>query len=223
MSRSMNEIRVGVTSGPTRAWLDPVRYIANASTGELGSRIADRFAEAGASVDYVVGPGAWRPKAESVRIHEIETPDALLSTLEEMSRREDSPPFDLWIHAMAVLDYVPELTATDKIPSQSPQLELRLVSTPKVILHFKRLFPQALLVGFKLESSSCPDELRSAAKRAAAKARCDLVVANSVPFRDPNGHDAYFWEPSGRTWAGPHSGKTAIADNLFRWARKAIP
>jgi phosphopantothenoylcysteine synthetase/decarboxylase len=212
-----------VTSGPTRAWIDPVRYIANASTGELGSRVADRFAEAGASVDYVAGVGAWMPRNESIRIHEVETPSDLLSALEELSNLGAARPFDLWIHAMAVLDYVPERRSNEKIPSHHPQLNLRFVSTPKVILRFKSLFPRALLVGFKLETTDRTEELRNAASSTAEKAHCDLVVANAVPFRDPGNHEAYFWEPSERAWTGPFTGKATIADNLFHWVQKVIP
>ena len=223
MSRPTFDIRVGVTSGPTRAWLDPVRYVANASTGELGSLVADRFAESGAWVDYVAGPGALRPKNGSIRIHEVETPDDLLERLEELSNLDNARPFDLWVHAMAVLDYVPKRTAEEKIPSHSPQLTLRLVSTPKIILRFKSLFPQALLVGFKLETSNRSEELQGAARNTAEKARCDLVVANTAPFRDPSNHEAYFWEPSDGAWTGPFAGKATIADNLFHWAEKVIP
>src|SRR5690606_12907870 len=122
---SITGLRMGVTSGPTRAWIDPVRYIANASTGELGALIADRLAERGASVELIAGQGAVLPQHPSVRIHSIETIQDLENGLQSLAADAGSP-FTAWIHAMAVLDYVPGNTSPTKIASGEPVLKMTL-------------------------------------------------------------------------------------------------
>jgi len=211
-----------VTAGPTRAWIDPVRYIANASTGSLGSLIADRFAGAGAEVDYIAGPGACKPENRLVTIHEVETPADVMIRLETLAQSVSRAPFGLWVHAMAVLDFVPPLTNPKKINSEKECLTLHLVPTPKILRRFKFFFPNSLLVGFKLETTKDPEKLRCAARIQAAEAGCDLVVANAPPFQDPENHRAYFWDSRRAVWSGPILGKPAIAETLFEWAGKAL-
>jgi phosphopantothenoylcysteine synthetase/decarboxylase len=214
-------MRIGITSGPTRAWLDPVRYLANASTGRLGSLIAERLAASGASIDYVVGPGgACPPTSDRVVCHEVEGVSDLMGCIEDLALRQGEVPYRAWIHAMAVLDYVPIVTSPHKIVSAEERLHLTLRRTPKVIAHFKRLFPESLLVGFKLTSPIDPDHLRAEADRLAQENGCDLVVANPAPFQDPSAHQAFFWEPAFENWTGPYQGKENIAQELVAWLER---
>jgi len=221
MAGRLSGCRVGITSGPTRAWIDPVRFVANASTGELGALLGDGFVAAGAKVDYVVGPGGKIPNGGSVRLHPVESPPDLVETLETLSRSSLRDPFHIWVHAMAVLDYVPAESHSEKIPSGSETLELSLVPTPKVILLFRPLFPDAFLVGFKLATTDREEILRSEATDLAEKAGCHLVVANTAPFRDPSHHTAYLWEPGTSRWVGPFTGKPTIAREIVHWVAAA--
>lgn len=207
--------RVGITYGPTRAWIDPVRYLANASSGVLGALIADKFDSAGARVEAIVGPNSAPPKSARIKIHSIESPAQLEAALHSLSQSHTEDPFRLWIHAMAVLDFVPEQTRPEKIPSEENGIELKLVSTPKIIDSFRDLFPDSFLVGFKLLSGDNLGDLKEAAENLGRRAACDLVVANFQPFRDPAAHRAYFWNGAPNEWSGPHNGKQAIAEEIF--------
>jgi phosphopantothenoylcysteine synthetase/decarboxylase len=179
--------------------------------------IADLLAEAGANVDGIWGSGAVVPRHPSIRLHRIETPSDLLRTLEALAQSPIGPAIAVWIHAMAVLDYAPAETQSEKISSGHEELVIRLVPTPKVISHFKRLFPSASLVGFKLKTTEDPAQLKEAAISLAESNGCDLVVANPSPFQDPGRHTGYLWEPGSGVWSGPFSGKHEIAELLVGW------
>lgn len=206
--------RIGVTAGPTRAWIDPVRYLANASTGELGSLIAEGLAERGASVDLVHGPGSRLPTRADIRRHPVETVADLEGALERLA--SEPTPFDVWVHAMAVLDYIPSEASPGKISSNQEEWVLRLKPTPKVIGRFKVLFPSALLVGFKLETTEDVGELRREAETLSRRHGCDLVVANACPFHTPGVHTAHLLDPEAEdSWTGPFEGKHEIARALI--------
>lgn len=206
--------RVGVTAGPTRAWIDPVRYLANASTGELGTLIAEGLAERGARVDLVHGPGSLVPTLPGVQTHPIETVADLETALVKLA--SEPTPFDVWIHAMAVLDYIPTEASTEKISSNQDEWVLRLKPTPKVIARFKVLFPTALLIGFKLETTADVDELRREAETLCRRHGCDLAAANFCPFHTPGLHTAYLFDPEAEdSWTGPFEGKREIARALI--------
>ncbi|MCG3196335.1 MAG: hypothetical protein GHCLOJNM_00808 [bacterium] len=212
--------RFGVTAGPTRAWLDPVRYLANASTGSLGAMISDKLGSMGAAVDHILGPGAVRPIHPNVRIHEADTPQDVIRCVEMFSG--DAPPFDAWIHAMAILDFIPAETSPEKIDSDREEWNLKLIPTPKIIRRFKALYPDALLVGFKLETGDNLEDLKSAARHLGIKADCNLVVANFAPFKNPGKHTGFLFEPSVEKWSEPYIGKEAIADALVNWLLRRL-
>ncbi len=214
---------IGVTAGPTRAWIDPVRYLANASTGALGALIAEHLATLGATVTTILGPGALLPTHPSIRLLHIETPADLLATLQQLALTQEGVRFSYWIHAMAVLDYVPAVTNTRKISSDLGEWSLALKPAPKVIRHLKGLFPHAGLIGFKLASCTDPEELRWAAMQLADLAHCDLVVANPPPFDDPSIHKAWFWERQSSSWTGPIQGKPEIAQAISAWICRHPP
>ena len=119
------------------------------------------------------------------------------------------------IHAMAVLDYVPETVTDQKIPSGQDELVVRLVKTPKLISLIKELSPRTLLVGFKLEVDAHKDQLIEAARALMERSHCDLVVANDLaPIEAGQEHVAYLVDESGVGDA--IAGKEAIADEIVQ-------
>jgi phosphopantothenoylcysteine synthetase/decarboxylase len=216
--------------------LDPVRYLANQSSGELGCRIIWKLLELGATVDALIGPGAGSPlplpaacpHQGGVTCISVETPNDLFQEIHRLAGHQghasprEPKQYAGWIHAMAVLDYVPAQRATEKISSEQGEWAPKLVPTPKIIRLFKDLFPESLLVGFKLLTSVDPLQLREAAFKLATAARCDLVVANPAPFAAPASHQAWFLDQVHQKWSGPVVGKEQIADNLVQWIRNTL-
>jgi len=185
-----------ITSGPTRGYIDAVRYISNKSTGKLGATIANEFLRQGAFVTFVYGTDSVIPDttllekdcASRLTLIEIETVDDLLSVIQEKLKDKS---FDAVVHAMAVLDYTPEKHSNGKIPSNKDKLVVTFVRTPKVIRLIRKVWPHAFLVSFKLEVGLSKDELIERAYASLIENGADLVVANNQDEIVGDKHRAY--------------------------------
>src|SRR3990167_5246297 len=185
-----------VTSGPTRGYIDAVRYISNKSTGNLGATIATEALKRDACVTFVYGTGSSAPnttllgkdRSSRLTLIEIETIDDLLITIQEKLKGKS---FDAITHAMAVLDYSPEKQSEGKIASIKDTLTITLLKTPKVIKQIRALWPDAFLIGFKLEVGLSKDELMGRAYASIIESGADLVVANNQYEIAEDKHSAY--------------------------------
>jgi len=164
--------RVLVTSGPTNEPIDPVRYIANRSSGKQGHAIAAAAAAAGAEVVLVSGP-VNLPDPPGVTVKKIETARQMLETV------ETSLPADVAIFAAAVADWRAERTSDSKIKKQAGRTPtLALTENPDIlstIAHRKSGRPH-LVIGFAAET----DDLIANARAKLARKGCDWIVANDV-------------------------------------------
>jgi len=167
--------RILITSGPTRQYLDPVRYLTNASSGRMGRALAEAALALGHEVVIVSGPVnvAYPPAA---RVVPVITTDELL----EACRREFAA-CDGVIGAAAPCDYRPVKVATQKIAKTGEPLVLHLIETPDVMATLggeKR--PGQWLVGFALET----EDQRFRALTKLEKKSCDLIVLNGPEAMD---------------------------------------
>jgi phosphopantothenoylcysteine decarboxylase / phosphopantothenate---cysteine ligase len=164
--------RVLVTSGPTSEPIDPVRFIANRSSGKQGHAIAGAAAAAGAEVVLVSGP-VNLPDPPGVSIVKVETARQMLEAVER------AMPVDVAIFAAAVADWRPEQTSGSKIKKQAGRAPtLALIENPDIlstIAHRKSGRPR-LVIGFAAET----DELIANAKAKLVKKACDWILANDV-------------------------------------------
>lgn len=107
--------RVLVTAGPTRAYLDPVRFLSNASTGVMGFRLAEAAVARGASVTLIAGPVGLDTPAGVERV-DVETGAQMLAACRRAMNGEDGgAAVDAVIKVAAVADLVPERAATEKV------------------------------------------------------------------------------------------------------------
>lgn len=210
-----------VTSGPTKAYLDRVRYIANSSSGLLGARIVEALVARGLPIIHLYGQGSERPKINNTHLIEsieiIGVPD-LITSLEKISKRGDVSAI---IHAMAVLDYVPETKLPSKKPSDEDIWDVRFVKTPKVIRIIRELMPSVFTVGFKLESGVADTELITRGRRFLEKYALNLVVANDSDRVSSYQHEAVFLEPDGTVIKQAHT-KEEIAEYLAEYIEHAL-
>ena len=215
-----------ITAGSTRGYLDAVRYITNTSTGRLGSEIAFEAMGRGAVVTYIYGADSLFPvihgrsdlKASQLKLIEIETNNDLMKVLQEKLKNRK---FDAIIHAMAVADYVPARAKQSKTSSQKKEWLVKLVKTPKVINTIRDSWPEALLVGFKLEVNRTKDEIIRIARRFLAKSKSNLIVANDYKYISRNRHIAYM-VTGDRKIPKPLKGKKAIAKNIISYLEKIL-
>jgi phosphopantothenoylcysteine decarboxylase/phosphopantothenate--cysteine ligase len=169
----LSGLRALVTSGPTREPIDPVRYIANRSSGRQGHAIAAALAAAGADVTLVSGPVEIPPPA-GVRTVLVETArqlqDAVAAAL----------PVDVAVLAAAVADWRVAADASEKIKKDgagAQALALALVENPDILAGLARSDQRpALLIGFAAETENLLDNARAKL----ARKGCDWIVANDV-------------------------------------------
>jgi phosphopantothenoylcysteine decarboxylase/phosphopantothenate--cysteine ligase len=164
--------RVLVTSGPTHEPIDPVRYIANRSSGKQGHAIAAAAAAAGADVVLVSGPVALADPLGVRTIH--------VETARDMLRHvEAALPADIFIGVAAVADWRLAETSSAKIKKDPKQTTcLTLVENPDILaaIGLRSKGRPAMVVGFAAESEKL---VENAQAKLTAK-NCDMVVANAV-------------------------------------------
>ena len=162
--------RALVTSGPTHEALDPVRHLANRSSGKQGHAIARALSRLGAQTVLVSGP-TGQPDPAGVETVHVETAAQMLEACEK------ALPVDAFVAAAAVTDWRLREPATDKIKKgKAPVLEL--VENPDILAHISGAGNRrpGLVIGFAAETSSV---IANASDKRRAK-DCDWIVANDV-------------------------------------------
>ncbi|MDE0539714.1 MAG: bifunctional phosphopantothenoylcysteine decarboxylase/phosphopantothenate--cysteine ligase CoaBC [Rhodospirillales bacterium] len=163
--------RAIVTSGPTVEAIDPVRYIANRSSGRQGHAIARALAAQGAETVLVTGPTTLPDPANMTVVH-VNSADEMLKAT------QDALPADIVVCAAAVADWRVDRQADRKIKKNGSIPDLKLVENPDILATLSSASPNRarLVVGFAAETGDVVDQ--AAAKR--ARKGCDWIVANDV-------------------------------------------
>ena len=172
-SQTLKGKRVLVTSGPTHEPIDPVRYIANRSSGKQGHAIAAAAARAGAEVMLVSGP-VNIPNPPGVTVVKVESARDMLEAVEA------ALPADVAIFAAAVADWRVANPGEHKIKKTAGKTthELSLIENPDIlstIAHLKRGRPR-LVIGFAAETQ----DVATNAKTKLTVKGCDWILANDV-------------------------------------------
>ena len=169
--RDLAGLRVLVNAGPTHEAIDPVRYIANRSTGKMGFALAEAAARRGAEVTLVSGPCALATPAGVSRV-DVESAaqmhDAMVAAFEDA---------DAAICSAAVADYTPAAPADHKLKKSAEHLDaIALVETADILADLCARKGERVVVGFAAETN---DLLAHASEKLARKG-ADLIVANDV-------------------------------------------
>ena len=170
--------KILITSGPTRQYLDPVRYLTNASSGKMGHALAVAAIEFGHDVNVVSGPVNidYPPPAKVVQ---IETTLQMLDACHRIFADCDGA-----IGAAAPCDYKPERVSDEKLAKTGEPLVLHLIETSDVIASLGEVKKESQwLVGFALETN----DARFRAITKMQKKSCDMMV-----FNDPSAIDSEF-------------------------------
>jgi phosphopantothenoylcysteine decarboxylase/phosphopantothenate--cysteine ligase len=200
---------VVVTSGPTHEPIDPVRYIANRSSGRQGSAIATALARLGARVTFVTGP-AEAPRPEGASIIEVETAREMLAAV------EGAMPADAAVFAAAVADWRVDGAAPSKIKKRAGEgpPALTFAENPDILaIIARRPDRPRLVVGFAAETD---DVLANATAKRERKG-CDWLVANDVSLSTGimgGGENAVTLITAEGTETWPRTSKTEVAQRL---------
>lgn len=195
-----------VTSGPTHEPIDPVRYIANRSSGKQGHAIADALAKLGADVTLVTGP-TQQPSPADLNIVEVETAREMLAACTA------ALPTDIAVCAAAVADWRIDGQHASKIKKANGQVPaLSLTENPDILATLSKHESQRpkLVVGFAAETDNVTDN--GIAKRGAKG--CDWIIANDVSsgFGGDDNTVHLITEAGVEDW--PAQSKVAVADQL---------
>jgi phosphopantothenoylcysteine decarboxylase / phosphopantothenate---cysteine ligase len=199
--------RILITSGPTRQYLDPVRYLTNGSSGRMGAALAQAALDAGHQVLVISGPVQIEYPAAAKRI-------AVVST-EEMRDAccEAFPRCDGAIGAAAPSDYRPQKVQTQKITKTGQPLDLQLVETPDVIASLGAMKrPDQWLVGFALETHD--RHIRALVKL--EKKSCDLMVLNGPEAMDASRNEVEIIDRRGQILKTLAGSKERVAVGILR-------
>ena len=206
--------KIIVTSGPTHEPIDPVRYIANRSSGKQGHAIAAALAGLGADVQLVSGPVTIADPAD-VTVTRVETARQMLSAVEQLL------PADAAVMVAAVADWRTENEAGEKIKKQPGQGApvLKMAENPDILAtvghHAQR---PRLVIGFAAETQN----LIGNAKAKLARKGADIIVANDVSAETGIGEKGVMGGDRNRVrivsasgvedW--PETGKVEVAERL---------
>ena len=200
-----------VTGGPTRAYLDDVRYISNYSTGELAYEICSALKRARIPVVAVIGPTSLPfEKLRLKHLARVESLDQMRSEVLNACRKY-RPSHGVF--SAAVLDFVPAKTAKGKVSSKKRDWVLRLKPAPKIIDEVARKFPRLERIGFKLEWGAVSSTY---GRKILAEKAYHALVLNSLSKIKNGRHPALLVDKDGRT----RSAKTK--KEIAAWIRTLV-
>ena len=204
--------RILITSGPTRQYLDPVRYLTNASSGRMGRALAVAALEAGHEVLVVSGPVEieYPEKAEVIPV--VSTEDMLEACLEAF------PTCDGLIGVAAPSDYRPIRVASEKISKTGEPLVLHLIETPDVVALLGAIKEHQWIVAFALET----EDARMRALQKLERKNCDLIVLNGPAAMHARDTQVEVIDRQGEVLAAIAGSKEEVAREIFRVIRQRL-
>ena len=202
--KTPSSLRFLVTAGPTREFMDPIRYLSNRSSGKMGYALAEAARAVSPHVTLVSGPTALTPPAgdEFISVTTAqEMAEAVLARFEQA---------DVVLMTAAVCDFRPKRAAQHKIKKDSFAGLLELEPTPDILAELGRRKGEQLLVGFAAETDAVEENAREKLRRK----RLDLIVANAASAFESDTNAVTVIGPDGRGERLPEMSKHEVARAL---------
>ncbi len=159
-----------ITAGGTREYIDPVRFITNASSGRMGYALASAAVKAGHKITLITTPADQQPPKEA-KIVKVETTAQMFKAVQQQFSR-----CDCLIMAAAVADYTPVKKAKSKIKKTNKSLTIKLKPTVDILKWAgKNKKKNQIVVGFALEDKA----IRTRAEKKLKEKNLDMIIANT--------------------------------------------
>ncbi len=200
-------MRILITAGPTREYLDDVRYLSNASSGRMGYAIAQSAHAAGHEVVLVSGPVALNPPS-GCKFIPVETTAQMRGAC--MAEFEQC---DGVIAAAAVCDYKPRNRVSGKIAKNGEAVTIEMIETDDVLAELGRSKETRWVVGFALE----PENSRENALQKLRAKNCDLIVLNGPAAIGSESNEVELIDQTGHTVATWSGTKDDVSRSLIDW------
>ena len=213
--------RLVVTSGPTREWIDPVRFLSNPSSGHTGFFLARRGVELFREVVFISGPVAPpKRQVDGARNVPVETTEEMASAVQKNIGERT-----LLVMAAAPADFTPDKSADQKIKKgEKTELLLRLRPATDILMSIRdETHPDFYRVGFAAETN----DLLENARRKLERKNLDFICANEV-FQSQKGFGAgenalFLLDRRGKSHKLGPSSKEDLASTLLAHLTEAIP
>jgi len=173
--KDMTGISVLVTAGPTRSYMDSIRFLTNSSSGKMGYAFAYEASARGARVTLISGPTNLANPG-GANIVPVGTTEEMLEAVDNALSKEK---YDLFVMAAAPLDFAIVEKFDGKVPSTS-ELKLTLRPLPKIVDVARKKSKDLFIIGFKAEYNLTREELFSRAMSRLLESGMDLIVANDL-------------------------------------------
>ena len=212
-------MRILITAGGTREYIDPVRFISNASSGKMGYALARAALKAGHKVTLIAAPTSQKPPSEAKLVN-VETAAQMFEAVKKHFSR-----CDCLIMAAAVADYTPVRSARAKIKKSSKPITIKLKPTVDILkwagkqkqLNCQRAKQkQKIIVGFALEDKA----VRVRAEKKLKDKNLDIIVANSPAAIGADKSSVQIKIPNSSWLKIENATKSATANKIIRLVEK---
>jgi phosphopantothenoylcysteine decarboxylase/phosphopantothenate--cysteine ligase len=210
--KSSADIHFLITAGPTREFLDPIRYLSNRSSGKMGYAIAEAARAISTHVTLISGPTALT-SSQGVEFVSVTTAQEMAAAV--WDRFETT---DVCIMAAAVCDFRPKNKAADKIKKGSFGGTLELESTPDILAELGRRKKSQLLIGFAAETN----DVEANAREKLARKGLDFIVANDARAFDADTNQVTFIGREGEIERLPNLPKSEVAKAIIERAMRLL-
>lgn len=170
--KQFSKFRILITAGPTHEPIDPVRFIGNHSSGLMGYKLAEAFANRGATVDLISGPVNLKISHQNVNVYPVTTANEMFEQAILLFEQAD-----IAVMSAAVADYTPEVVTKTKLKKSGSKFSLNLIQTKDILLNLGKVKKKnQFLVGFALETDHAVDN----ALLKLHNKNLDLIVLNTM-------------------------------------------
>jgi phosphopantothenoylcysteine synthetase/decarboxylase len=204
-----NQLHFLITARGTREYIDPVRFISNASSGKMGYALADAAIKAGHKVTLISAPTFLKPPKKT-KVVEIVSADEMFKAV-----RRNFNKCDCLIMAAAVADYKPAKISKIKIKKSDKDLIIRLKPTIDILKWVgKNKKKNQIVIGFALEDRN----LRKNAEKKLKDKNLDMIIANNITAVGNEKAMVQIKIMNGKWIKMPTSGKSKIAEKIIHLA-----
>ena len=199
-----------ITAGGTREYIDPVRFISNASTGKMGSALAKAASSAGHKVTLITTID--HPATQKIKIIKVESAAEMFGAV-----KKHFPKCDCLIMAAAVADYTPAKLARTKVKKITKQLTIKLKPTADILKWAGKTKKQSqIVVGFALEDKA----LRVNAEKKLKEKNLDMIIANTPKAIAAEKTTVQIKTAEGKWTKIPRASKSTVAKRIIQMAQK---
>jgi phosphopantothenoylcysteine decarboxylase / phosphopantothenate---cysteine ligase len=201
-----------ITAGPTREYLDDVRYLSNASSGRMGYALATAALKKGHEVILVSGPVDMKPP-QGCEFHSVETTSQMKEVCHDCFSRCDGV-----IAAAAVCDYKPVNRVEGKLAKTGNPISIDMIETDDVLAELGQTKNDHWIVGFALEAENA----RENALQKLRSKNCDWIILNNPSAIGSETNDVEILDSTGKVKVSFSGNKSDISTEILSWIEEQV-